>query len=87
MTRASQAQEFAKVYRIELERCVRTRPEQYWYPVEEVPAVVERMTLAFVASSYNHTGPAIRATCKKMGIPHSRRGLEAFFNAEEPVCV
>jgi 3-dehydroquinate dehydratase len=82
MSRASQAQEFAKVYRVELERRVRSHPEVYWYPVEEVPAVVDKMTLAFVAGTYNHDSVAIRATCKKMGIPYSRRGLESFFNAE-----
>jgi hypothetical protein len=81
MTRAARAQEFAVPYTRHLEACVRRRPDEYCYTLEEVPDVVRRMTLAFTAGTYNADGLAIRATCRELGLKPSRRALERFFNS------
>jgi hypothetical protein len=83
MTRAARAQEFGKVYGPCLEECLRRYPEQYFYPPSFVPDVVNRMILAFTAGTYSQDGPAVRMACKRLGINHTRRAMEAFFNSSE----
>ena len=70
---------FCEAYQEELTRAVVERPEEYAYPVAEVPAVVERMRAAFIRGSFNHDGLAIRRTAKRLGLKPTRGALLAFF--------
>lgn len=71
---------FMEVYSEALVKCVSDFPEDYpWYK-EGLPiqTVVERMRVALNSGSYNHDGRAFSATCKKLGIRHTRRAIEQF---------
>lgn len=80
MIRAHQVDKFIAVYLPELEDACRAHPEEYAFPVERAGEVAERMRHAFYEGGYNHDGRAIRAACKKLGIGHTRKAMEAFFN-------
>lgn len=79
--RIAQVQKFIAIYEPELLKVVKENPQQYTYPVSSVPGVVTRMQAAFLAGSYNHDGLAIKRTCQKLGIKHTRKAMEEFFNA------
>jgi len=80
MSREIQVQKFCDVYRVELEKAVMEFPQQYTYSVSLVPDVVYRMREAFIAGTYNYGGIAIRRTCKILGIKHTIKAMEQFFN-------
>ena len=81
MNRVHQVDQFVVVYAAELENAVRKRPEMYGFGLDCVPIVVEKMRNAFYEGSYIYDSHAIRATCKVLGIKHTRKAMEAFFNA------
>ena len=80
----SQIDRFCAVYTIALEEAITTHPDEYCYPVSEVPLVIAKMRKAFIAKTYNYEGRAIRNTCKSLGIPHTVKAMEAFFTAATP---
>jgi hypothetical protein len=81
MTTAKGIEAFIVVYHDKLVECVQTMPDEYAYKVEDVPKVVEKMKKAFVADSYNIQGsPAIRKTCKALGISYTRKAIKAFIS-------
>lgn len=41
------------------------------------------MIASFQRGDYNHDGRAIKATCKALGIKHTRTAIEAYFNGAE----
>jgi hypothetical protein len=69
---------FTAVYPLKLKEAHTARPDLYAFPAEEVPTVAARMVEAVRRGSYNHEGPAFKATCKALGIPHTRKAIEAF---------
>lgn len=74
-------EKFMEVYAVELPKAITNYPEEYGYPVSEVPVVLGRMKAAFERGSYNHNSRAIKATCKALGIKYTRREIEAFLRA------
>lgn len=71
---------FATVYREELHRAVSTNPANYpWFPSRSVDTVADKMIAAFAAGTFNHDGEAIKAACKRLGIPHTRRAMLTYF--------
>jgi hypothetical protein len=57
-------------------------PKEYCWPVEQVPDVAERMTAAIVRGSFSHDGKAFSATCKTLGIKHTRKAIYAFLEGK-----
>jgi hypothetical protein len=69
---------FMKEYERQLRRCVEMRPEDYSYPLAHIPAVLERMGNAIDRHSFSNRSPAIRATCKVLGIKSTYAAIIAF---------
>ncbi len=55
---------FRAAYAIALAKARNERPESYKWPVEELPAIVDRMMAALERGSANIDSPAIKAACK-----------------------
>ncbi len=60
---------------------VENHHEMYAYTVDEVPAVVHRMMPHFGTGGCNINSPAIKATCKSLGIRHTIKAIKEFVNA------
>ena len=69
---------FIKIYAEELEKAVVADPEVYAFKVDFIPTVVERMKAAFEKGSYNKEGHAIKATCKRLNIPCTKKGINNY---------
>jgi len=79
---------FAQTYTEELEKAVLKYPEEYVWPVENVPTVAAKMIQAFRAGTYNKDGRAIKATCKRLNIPYTYKGINAYLeNKNVPASV
>jgi hypothetical protein len=74
--------QFIEEYERQLRVAVQNYPTEYAFPIEQVPLVVSRMKAAFERRSYNKDGKAIKATCKILNIPYTRKGIDAFFQGE-----
>lgn len=70
---------FMEVYRRQLLAAVTQYPGEYAFGPQDVGKVSDRMKAAFIAGSYNTDGRAIKATCKELGIKHTRKAMEEFF--------
>lgn len=70
---------FTGQYRIKLTASVQRTPEEYGYPISEVPEVVDRMVGALAKGSA-HIGPAIKATAKALGINPSAKAIREYLN-------
>lgn len=66
------------VYEDKLFQAVRTRPDQYTYPVSEVPAVAARMREAMIRGTFNKDGLAMRWTCAHFGIRPTYKAISEF---------
>lgn len=75
---------FMDAYIPALADCVTRYPDEYAFPLDEVPLVAARMRAAFEKGSFNHDGRAIKAACKAVGIKHTRGALLLFFAAQAP---
>jgi hypothetical protein len=73
---------FMETYAKELARAREKYPGQYVFPASEVPHVVERMRTAIANGSYNHDGFAFKWTCGILGIPYTRRAINAFVDGD-----
>jgi len=73
---------FMAVYAEELPRVIKENPDEYAYPVSLAPTVVERMRKAIEERTYNHGGLAFKATCKRLGIKHTRKAIKMFLEGE-----
>jgi len=51
-----------------LKKAVQKYPDDYQWPIENVPVVADRMKNALERGSYNHNSPAFRWACKTLGI-------------------
>lgn len=81
--RADRVALFMHVYGPTLKELHAKNPGHYVWPPEALPEVLKRMAVAFHAGTYHHDGTAIQATCKALGIKHTRKAMEAFFNHKE----
>ena len=74
---------FGAVYRVELEKAVKDHPEEYVWPVENVPVVADRMMAAIRAGTFNKDSRAIKATFKAFGLKHTYKALREWLGEEE----
>jgi hypothetical protein len=86
-TRKNNVAIFVDTYRDALVEARTKYPDQYAWPESEAPIVAERMRAAFICGNYNHDGEAIRLACKRLGIKHTRKAMEAFFTNGPEVVV
>lgn len=70
--------QFMAVYTPALEKAVTEHPDEYPWPVENVPVVAARMRAAIEKGTYNHSGRAFQGACKALGIKHTRKAIAAF---------
>jgi hypothetical protein len=74
---------FMTVYARHLAACVRELPDEYAWPIENLPLVLGRMRPALESGSYCHDSHAFRRTCKALGIKHTRKAISAFLSGAE----
>lgn len=72
---------FTQVYVEELTQAVLKYPDEYTWPVENVPNVAAKMIQAFRAGTYNKDGRAIKGTCKRLGIKYTYTAINAYLKA------
>lgn len=73
---------FIDIYAEELERAVKERPDDYGWPVSELPVVLEKMKAAFIRGSYNKDSLAIKRTCKRLVIKHTYKAINEAIKSE-----
>lgn len=71
---------FMEVYEPALAQAAMTYPKEYGFIAAEVPFVAERIRFSLKRGTYNHDGRAFKATCKALGIKHTRTAIEAYLN-------
>ncbi len=71
---------FMTRYAANLALVVMQYPQEYAWPVADVPTVAARMRAAFERNSYNLDGRAIKMTCKQFKIKPTRTAINAFLN-------
>lgn len=76
---------FREAYEAALRAACTEHPDEYAYPADEAPKVVERMMRAIEENKFNHAGRALRATCKALGIKHTQKAIRAFVIPEGAV--
>lgn len=76
---------FVKVYIEELEAAIRKYPEEYRWPLDNLPRVFEKMIEGFRQKTYSRDGRAIRATCKRLNIKLNYKDINAFLDANPEV--
>lgn len=79
---AERLTEWRTVYEQKLAEAVQKYPQEYGFPVSDVPAVAGRMIVAFAKGSYNKNSHAIKATCKHFGIKHTYQAINKWLNQE-----
>lgn len=76
----SQLDQFMVEYERQLTLAVQNYPDEYVWPIADVPKVAAKMRAAFERRSYNKDGRAIKATCKVLGIPYTYAGINAYLS-------
>ncbi len=71
---------FMVEYEKNLKRAVEKYPQEYLWPVENVPVVAGKMRNAIIAGTYNKDGYAFKWTCKALGIPYTYKGINEYVN-------
>lgn len=67
------------VYRDQLTNLIQNGGDsEYTWSVEELPAVLARMELAFRTGTFSHHGTAIQRTCRKLGIRYTKEAIVKF---------
>lgn len=69
---------FMERYAAALRQAVLDHPDQYRYPVESVPSVVEKMKQAIIAKTYSKDGHAFKAVCKQLGIKYTYTAINEY---------
>jgi hypothetical protein len=69
---------FVQVYTEQLEKAIRNYPDEYAFPVENVPAVVAKMSAGFKNKTYNKDGRAFKATCKILNIKYTYTAINEY---------
>ena len=69
---------FLTIYQEKLQDAVIQHPTEYAYAVSMVPLVVERMSKAIVNGTYHLSGPALKATCKALGIKMTYKAINTY---------
>ncbi len=55
----------------------------YKWPIEDLPLVVGRMNLALTTRGYERSAPAVKATCKALGIKPTYDAISGFINSDK----
>lgn len=71
-------EEFMKVYEQKLINNVKANPKDYWFGVEGVPIVIEKMREAIKKGSFNKDSLSIKETCKELKIKHTYKAIFKF---------
>lgn len=74
----SNQQKFYNTYLEKLQECVNKYPEHYSYDEKQVKFVADKMYSAFIKRSANKDGPAIKMTCKELGIGYTYKAIEEY---------
>jgi hypothetical protein len=74
---------FISEYSKQLTLAVSNYPNEYCYPVSQVPSIVEKMKVAFIRKSFNKDSRAIKATCKVLKIGYTYRDIETYLGYNE----
>ena len=69
---------FSTEYAKALTECVSDPKHGYIYDVDQVPGVVAKMLPAIFSGMANYDGPAIKLTCKRLGIKCTKKAILAF---------
>jgi len=69
---------FMDEYKKQLEYSVKTFPEEYAWPIENLEAVCERMVAAVERGSFNKDSRSFKLTCKALGIKHTYKAIVEF---------
>ena len=76
---------FAEIYAEELEKAVAANPEEYRFPKmatrESRASFVPVFVAGLATGSSNKDGRAVKATCKRLGIPHTYKAIAAYIAA------
>jgi hypothetical protein len=83
MTDKIKIETFANVYREELIKAIGENPKKYTYSATSVDEVVCRMVRAILNGSFNKTGTAFEATCKRLNIVHTYAAIKEHFTLPE----
>jgi 2'-5' RNA ligase len=76
---------FQEVYERTLRAAHKQFPERYKWPIEQVPAVAQRMAEAMAKGTANMDSPAIKAALRELGVKQTRKAANEFFaKAEVP---
>jgi len=78
----SNLEKLKSVYAKNLAQAHASKPEDYVWPIEELPTVLERMYAAIDKMSFNKDGHAWKLTCKELGIPHTYKAIEEFIKRD-----
>lgn len=78
---SSRTDVFLSVYARELASAHAAHPEQYGWPIEDLPVILQRMRAAILRRSFNKDSPAFKRTCKELGIPHTYKAIQTFLTA------
>lgn len=73
---------FYDTYLEKLQECVNKYPDQYSYNQEQIKVVADKMFSAFMKRSANKDGPAIKMTCKKLGIGYTYKAIEQYLGVK-----
>ena len=70
-------EKFREAYIEKLTAAVQAHPDEYFYKIDQVPVVVEKMIKALAAGSAN-IGPAIKAAARKVGIKSTQKAIQEY---------
>lgn len=69
---------FYNTYLEKLQECVKKYPNEYAYSEDQVKVVADKMYAAFLKRSANKEGPAVKMTCKTLGIGYTYKAIEEY---------
>jgi hypothetical protein len=78
----SNQDKFFSEYAKQLERALIDYPNEYSWPVSELPNVLQKMCTAIERGSANKDSRAIKATCKVLGIKHTYTAIREYLKVQ-----
>ena len=73
--------QFMAIYTPALKEAVIKYPEEYYWSVDKVPEVAEKMRAAIMRGSYDKDGRAFPVACKALGIKHTYKAITEYLNS------
>ena len=71
---------FLDVYKIELEKNVKAKPDEYSYTMGQLDEVFGRMASAIERGTFSKESHSIRMTCKILKIKHTYKAIKEFIS-------